>query len=162
MFTSYHPIEYTLELLKADHCTWYKFGEEVCPKTGRVHLQGMANAKNNGYWGSLRAKCHVERCVDPIASLAYVVKEGKVHEWGTQPRFPNKKEEEKKEKRKVRDLMDLDQEEWGDMTPSEFNTCQRAMTGYKLFHQEPRELSAPCGVWIYGESGIGKSHWAKE
>lgn len=87
MFTSYLSIEETITLLMADHCTWYRFGEEVCPTSGRKHLQGMANAAAHGYWGSLRARCHVEKCQDPVASLKYVSKEGKVHEWGKQPRF---------------------------------------------------------------------------
>lgn len=43
VFTSYISKKETEDALHADGCKWFYYGEEICPTTGRKHLQGMAN-----------------------------------------------------------------------------------------------------------------------
>lgn len=29
------------------------------------------------------------------------------------------------------------------------------------YAHQPVDLTEPCGMWLYGESGVGKTHWAR-
>lgn len=64
-YTAYvneHTEEEVIKALKEDGATWILHGYEICPTTGRKHLQGMAHAKLTITWGHLtKLKVHREK-----------------------------------------------------------------------------------------------------
>lgn len=115
-FTSYKGIKDTTEALHEDGCQWFLYGEEVCPNTGRLHLQGMANHKKTIRWTSMKKLgIHIEKCMDPIKSIEYCSKDLKTTEFGKQPVF-----DKKTRACKVKDVLKLNEEDLQDITPREY------------------------------------------
>lgn len=127
-FTSYTTIEKTIEALHEDGCSWFLFGEEKCPSTGRDHLQGMASHKKTVRWSSVRKLgIHTKKCMDPIASIDYCSgfwpgkTPNKVTEFGDRPVF-----DKKKRALLGKHLKDLSLEEWEEMKPREIGFNYKA------------------------------------
>lgn len=118
-FTSYISEAATVELLA--NCDWYLFGRETCPKTGRLHLQGMAWCRAWGSWTKLQNKMHVEACRDTAASITYCKKDGNWIEFGTPPKWA------KPTKITVADLEGLGKDDFGRMAPGAYNSAVRAL-----------------------------------
>lgn len=156
VFTSYRNDVETEQALLADGCSWYLYGHEICPDTGRAHLQGMANCKKSISWGKIRSMCHVEKCKDPIASIEYCRKDNKFQEWGTMPVF-----DKVKRAVKVKDLLHLTNEEWGELDPRFYNAAVKAQASYVNQTMKPLETESVRGVWYYGPPDAGKDHVAK-
>lgn len=70
-FTSFKDADYTVTALKNDGADWWLYGREVCPTTGKVHLQGMAHAKKKQVWKVMKGHFHIEKCINPIKSIVY-------------------------------------------------------------------------------------------
>lgn len=45
VFTHYGETNQLVTALGEDCAIWYLYGNEICPTTGRKHLQGMASVK---------------------------------------------------------------------------------------------------------------------
>ena len=104
-FNSYFSREDTLTKLN-DIADWFLFGEEICPNTGRVHFQGMAYSKKQIRWLAKLKPIHIEVCKDPIKSIEYCSKDGKVTEKGVRPSFNIKRAKAQNLKR----LMNMSQQ----------------------------------------------------
>lgn len=84
-FTSYETKAVTEEKLRAVGATWWLYGVETCPDTGRVHLQGMAYSPVKRSWLRLMRPIHIEQCRDALKSIDYCKKGDQPHEeWDTQ------------------------------------------------------------------------------
>ncbi|WAK78032.1 replication associated protein [Miresoil virus 429] len=162
-FTAYldKTDEHTVkEALKEDGCIYYLYGHEICPTSGRPHLQGMASSKKKTGWVSSRTIMHVERCKSPLNSVEYCKKDGQFVEWGTRPQY--KKENNGRRGIKVAELLTFNDEDWGQLAPTTYNAATRALDHYNL--RLGNIVSAPDvrGIWFVGKPGVGKSHRARE
>jgi hypothetical protein len=93
-------------------------------------------------------------------NVAYCSKDGKVIECGERPDDGGGKTQKEKWDR-CRELAvqgnieDID----SDLYVRYYSTLQRIAKDHM---KRPENLESPCGLWIYGRSGSGKSHYARE
>lgn len=153
--------------IKKIKCTYLVFGHEIAPETGTPHLQGYIYFQSGK---SHRAACKkLPRCFvdgakgDALSNFVYTTKSDKDNhfEIGTRPLSQKEKGETQvkkwdaiKDSAKIGDL---------DAIPSQIfvqNYRTLKIIG-RDYQKAPPDLSHPCGLWIYGESGTGKSHLAR-
>lgn len=151
--------------LDADSADWWLWGEEVCPTTGRIHLQGMAYSSTNRDWKKLRKACHTEPTADGEASLTYCQKECRnITETGTRPTIWPKPALKKKKmlnaellKRPLNELVD------DELIPLRgLKRLKEDIDLYTAFKQPTANAQDCKGIWIYGDPGAGKSHAVRE
>lgn len=67
----------TLIRIFSQHCRWYMFQEEKCPKTGNLHLQGTCSFLKKVRWSNVRAilECWWKPTKSIKASILYCQKE---------------------------------------------------------------------------------------
>lgn len=149
------------EFLVHAKAQWWLWGEEVCPTTGRIHLQGMAYSKDDRDWKKLRKACHTEPTADGEASLVYCQKECRnIVEVGTRPTVWPKPTLKKKKmlnsellKRPLNELVDEE------LIPLRgLKRLKEDIDLYTAFKAPPANAPDCKGVWIYGDPGTGKSH----
>lgn len=83
--TAYDVTEFTKLDPRVQYLAW---GEEVCPDTGRAHLQFFSYGAKMSFkaWQEIYKPHHVEFCKGSIYDqYAYTMKEGKWHELGDRP-----------------------------------------------------------------------------
>jgi len=102
---------------------------------------------------------HIERCIDPLASVVYCQKDGQFVEWGTRPQY--KKTNSGRIGVKVADLKGFTVEQWGALPPTTYNAAVKAIQDYTLRFAQPKTVADVRGVWFYGKPGVGKSHRAR-
>lgn len=90
VFTDYERDHTFWEVFfKKNKVKWLKYGEEECPKTGKVHFQGLIvfeNARTFGSFRKLVSPRHIEIMEWSIdTNDRYVSKDGNVREYGTKP-----------------------------------------------------------------------------
>lgn len=145
---------------------YYVIGEEICPSTGKAHLQGYAYFNNAITGGNLKNKlnkgAHIEKAKgSPKENREYCIKEGKFIEFGELP-----------EQGKRSDLMLLkDQIISGQTTvndivlndPDSYHMYGRTLEKIEDLKANGiyRTEMTKCD-WIYGPTGVGKSHKAFE
>lgn len=157
------------------------YGEEVCPSTGRKHLQAyvmFANPRKFAQVKSLLPRMHIESAKgSPIQNIKYCEKSRVVDdglevddipnevfvEFGERPKDTGKAGGEAN-KRKWETTLQLakagDLEEiCPEMTIRYYSTLKRIQRDYEPF---PEKLSGTCGLWYYGASGTGKSFAAMQ
>ena len=76
-------------------CQYLVVGKEVCPKTGRPHLQGYVYYKNPRSWNSVKKslpnRCHLENAIaSAIKNYEYCSKDGEYYEYGEMPKQGNR------------------------------------------------------------------------
>lgn len=137
------------------------YGEETCPTTGRKHHQGWAwfkhERESKKKVGAIFGKSHCEPMYGSIRQNdAYCSKESELVKFGEEPKQGDKD---------VRELRDMIRE--GTITCDEI-----AMEYPEMYHMYGRTLQKieaitlrqrrrdwmTSGEWIYGPSGVGKSH----
>jgi len=143
------------------HCDWVLGQEEMCPETGKVHIQGMAYSKQDCRWGFVKE--HKEKCRDPTASIAYCSKEESrlagPWEYGIRPTFNVKGMKEKNAQMIQGDIKELVDE--GRVSLLSIKRIIEARTIYanlKPIVEEPKVIK---GTWHYGEPRTGKSTAAR-
>lgn len=156
-FTSFLTEKETHDKLLATGAIWYLYGKEVCPKTGKDHLQGMAYSKDSIRWLTKMKPIHIEKCQDPLKSIEYCSKDGNVVEFGNRPTWNVKGEKLKS----LKQLMELPELERRELTPQQYLTLNKAeaIANAKLVDKPtlPRKI-----YWIYGDTGVGKSKSIRE
>lgn len=102
----------------------------------------------------------------PFQASEYCKKDGKFLEMGTLPDFGGASGGEKKSinyKRILAQIMEGKKDQVMEEEPGVFlrhyATIRRIEQDYPI--RQP-DLDAPCGEWIYGDPGLGKSHLARQ
>lgn len=158
----------------SEKAVYWICGKEVCPDTGRPHLQGYLYLKNPVTWRHVaeslfRKLGHIESAKgDSAQNFAYCSKGGDYEEFGVRPLTQQEKGAAGKTTQEAR---------WAEM-----NALARTGNFALLAEQFPREstvyraqfqavlndslghrseLKTCAGVWIVGESNAGKSSLAR-
>lgn len=157
-------------------CSWVMGQLERCPKTGRVHIQGMANlGKSDSRWGFLKGQnTWKAKCKDPEASIRYCSKSRTQlqgpWEFGERPIYGQRaKAAEKQEKirEKNAQILNSDLEQlvhegelgWRDYKKAkEFQTVFKANEAFK---EQKEILHDMDHQWIWGKTGTGKTTQAR-
>lgn len=142
------------------HC----YGRETCPSTGRAHWQGFCYFKNKKTLGAvikLLKPHHVELCRGSLAdNEKYCAKSGDYTEIGTRPAQGTR----------------TDLNELANRVAQGTSVDEIVLENPIAFHQYGRTLERledirlrkiqrtemPKCIWIYGPTGVGKSHKAAE
>lgn len=164
-WTLYNYEKYVADLEK-EVCQYIVYGYEVCPDTGRPHLQGYVYYKNPqslGEFSKRYGECHIEKqrgtakeasdyckyddyptCtkLNRYVERGVLPKQGQRTDWG-------KAVEDLREK----DVIDVILEQ-PQLAPS-----QRALREIKAMYLKPLHRDVEVIV-VYGEAGAGKSRWA--
>jgi len=147
------------------NCSYYIFGKEVCPTTGKIHLQGYAQLHRKTRIRTIRTamNCHCEIPLkDALININYCKKDNKFTEFG-QVRLPKhgnpeEKTERSKEILELAKKGNLDQIQ--DSYPSNFLHSYRTIKSIAAEESKPYKCLERIGVWIYSQaSGTGKSRF---
>lgn len=160
MFTHNNYLSTALE--DTIECEYIAYGHEIAPTTGTPHLQGFIhfkNAKTKSAVIKLMPGCHIEVMMGSIEeNVHYCNKDGLFIERGDKPLANDNKGRAEKlrwqrtwELAKLGELESID----ADIRIRQYNTLKRIA---KDFMSKPPNLNGTCGIWIYGTSGVGKSH----
>lgn len=176
-FTSYETKESTEEKLRECGATWWLYGVETCPNTGRVHLQGMAYSPKKRSWLRAMQPIHIEQCRDPLKSIDYCKKGDQSHgEWdelgkdgpgygrnanvvehGDRPTFNIAGERAKLTNQQILkgNLEELVENE--EISIYQYPKLKQAKA---LFNLHKRKNAPPAGqhLWIHGPPRTGKSY----
>ena len=159
IFTWFHdePIEFDREKMK-----YLRYGEEICPETGRKHLQGYVQWYNPR---SEAACCKAYKCWmrgmrgSIKQNDKYTGKDGKITEHGEKPDQGKRtdlfvlKDEILEGKKTAEDILEEN--------PMLFHKYGRTLTAIedlrlrKCFRKEMTKCT-----WYWGSTGVGKSHLA--
>lgn len=153
--------------------TYWIYGQEIAPTTGTPHLQCYLVGKKQitlptmrRWFGTSDGNTYIVSNGTPQQNRTYCSKDGKFQEWGELPPARHsaggeatKKKWEDIAKNAKDGQMDVIYNEH----PKEFVTNYRTLKQIGFdFQQIPENLKQPCGEWIYGESGVGKSFTARK
>jgi len=148
--------ESSLESLSYEYLT---FGREK-GESGTPHLQGyiyFPNAKSLQSVRKLLPRCHVEPAKTISAAIEYCHKDGDFVEFGRRPIDPKAKGKLEKERwdsvwehAVAGDIESIPT----DVRVRYYGALRRIERDYMV---KPGDLDAPCGTWIHGKSGVGKS-----
>lgn len=145
------------------HLSYFAYGVETCPSTGRVHLQAFAYASKamrlTG-WKKIFPTAHIERMHGTFAqNVEYCSKQSNLVEFGTKPCLNGQR----------RDLVTVcDRLRNGDNLvsvakdyPCTFVQYHNGLNRLSQIYSEPYEHDTVRGYWLWGVPGAGKTHYAR-
>lgn len=157
-FNNYTPADE--DRLRLIDCKYLIYGRERAPTTGTQHLQGYIRYANPRSVVSVRRVlgCHVEVARGlPSQCIQYCKKDGDVHEQGEVPADPAESGEGELERWKQ--AWQSAKEGKIEEVPADIRV--RCYCTLKRIHRDFQQavglLASPCGVWIHGEAGSGKT-----
>jgi len=133
---------------------------------GTPHLQGythLPQPRSMSYIKAFVPRAHIEKAKGkPEQNITYCSKDGDVTTYGAEPMSQQKKNQQKAarfiELAKLGHFHLIEQE-----MPSKYAQQYRTMHQIHTDHmQKPADLEDVCGLWLYGESGTGKTHSARK
>lgn len=152
----------TLSKLATLQATYFVFGNEICPTTGKAHLQGFAQFGKKHTIKKIRKimECHCEVPVrSPEECIAYCKKAGDFREEGT-PRGISKGNAQKD---RWKQLLSLAKSgcwtEIEESFPSAAILHRKTLKSIMEENIQPSHHPERKCVWIWGHSGVGKSRW---
>jgi len=161
VFTWNNYDERTEELLESlGGVTYLCYGREIAPTTGTKHLQGYIRFRDGKSISSVRRKltgAHVEVARSVDAAIDYCQKDGDFVERGVRPKSDRSRGEDEKARW---------EETWNnakagrieEIPPDIRIRCYNSIKRIEKDHMaKPAHLDSPCGIWLYGLSGIGKT-----
>lgn len=142
-------------------CRYIAYSKEVAPSTGTPHLQGYVsfeNAKTKQAVVKLLPGCHIEVMLGSYEeNETYCSKAGMLTERGEKPMSNDNKGRAEK----LRWVTILKQAKEGKIDDIDADVQIRYYNTFKAIAMDhmarPEPLQGTCGLWIYGESGTGKS-----
>lgn len=156
----------TIDKWHSMHLTSYLiYGKEV-GEEGTPHLQGYINLKQPSALSAMKkilSTAHWEICKGtPADNIAYCTKEDpEPTVYGVEP-----KTQQQANKDKATRFIELSKV--GDFKTIEAEMPSKYIQMYKTMQQiatdnmvRPDDLDRPCGIWIYGETGCGKTTSAR-
>lgn len=146
-----------------ERCLYIIAGEEICPKSGKLHYQGYAEFANQitmlklkKLWGN-NVSFHARMGTQEQA-INYCQKDGKYEEFGKK-----KEQGARTDLMMVRELMD---DGLSNQEIIEEATSWQSVNGVERLRQmriKPRDPNfKPEVFWFWGETGTGKTRKAKE
>jgi len=159
-FTKNNPGPEYGALLESLGARYLCYGREVAPTTGTPHLQGFIYFDHGKSLARVRRSmgCHVEVARTITAAIEYCKKDGDFTEIGEPPldaAARGQLEKDRWEKTwnsaKENKIDEIDY----DLRIRNYSALKRIAKDYMV---KPEALAAPCGIWIYGKSGVGKTH----
>lgn len=160
VFTLNNPVPADEQRLRRLDTVYLVFGREVAPTTGTPHLQGYVYFANGKTLSAARTTlgCHVEPARGtPTQCIEYCKKDGDFFESGVPPLDPRRRGDD--ERARWEDAWD--KAKLGDITNIPADIRVRCYSTLKRIHRDyqplPALLPRPCGTWIYGEAGSGKT-----
>lgn len=153
-------------LVSEELVTYHVYGSEV-GESGTPHYQGFIIFKNKVSLSTL--KCLIPRAHYEVAkgknsqAANYCKKDGKYVEFGSLPEEPHIKGGQATKERyeaafKLAKCGELDTIDC-DLLVKHYRTFKQVRIDYCT---EITPLSETAGIWIYGDSGVGKSRYARE
>lgn len=168
-FTHYITTQEEIErILTLQGARYVLFGEEVCPKTGRQHLQGMACFKDAKTYGAFKRwfgcpGVHVSNVFNIPGAVTYCKKDNKWHESGVCPTTSQDRgaaNAEKWEMTRKQARQGAIDEIIAEHYIKYYNTLKKIQEDVKL--QAPLDDTTEQHLWFYGGTGTGKSRTARE
>lgn len=141
------------------------YGKEGKDEGQTPHLQGyihFAGAVTFGSVTKLLPNAHVEDCKgSPQQNIDYCSKEGDITQYGDPPRT-----QQKANKDNAAHIIALaeagDLDSIKELYPKVYLQRMRTLEAIATANmKQPDDLEDVCGLWIYGESGSGKTHKAR-
>lgn len=137
---------------KLSYCT---YGREVCPVTGKKHLQGYLCLKKKAKLSAMKKlhpTCHWEVKRGTVKEARqYCMKDGNYEEFGEVP-------DESGSQYSFRHCVELAQagkvDDIAEEYPGLYTRYKRTYESMVKFSHDP--LEEPCGVWLVGPPGCGK------
>lgn len=160
-FTMYGDLDEKENMLKQLEKRYVIAGREICPTTGKNHLQGFI------YFHQKRTRKNLKETVDaqahweasrgtPQDNARYCKKDGKFWEMGIMPMMGGRSDREAVAER-VRDGASL--EEVAEENPGLFVLYHRGLTALKSQVMKHR-TEGPKVSWLWGLTGVGKTRTA--
>lgn len=139
-------------------------GSESVP-LGTPHLQGYMHFPTPQAASAVKKllpRAHIELCKGtPADNIAYCSKEGDITVFGIEPKTQQVANKEKAARfialAKAGDFATIEAEQPGRFLSS-YRTMQQIATDNM---KKPKDLEEPCGVWITGSTGCGKTTAAR-
>lgn len=164
-----HPPEFNDQTME-----YLCYGIEICPKTKKEHLQGFVFLKNR--WDITRLK----RDLDPQAhyegargtvehNIKYCSKDGKFTEHGERPAEQHEEGNKTHKRKWAAARRNAAVGNFGDIPDDIY--CKYRKNMHDINHyaqsqiynsQERLPDGFPVGIWIHGDSGVGKSYLARK
>jgi len=159
-FTLNNPTEGSEQLLESiPNYSYLTFGREI-GAAGTPHLQGyirFVNGKSMSAARKLLVGCHIEAARTITEAIDYCHKDGNFAEFGIRPKTDVARGED--EIARWQQAWDLAKESKIEDIPVDIRVrCYGTLRRIEKDYMGKRShLPAPCGIWLYGESGVGKT-----
>lgn len=141
-------------------------GREICPTTKREHLQGFLSTLKPLRFTALKkilgSSTHIEKAMGSVDdNYRYCTKDGNFTEYGTRPAEPLHLRTRKRDYEGA--LILAKDGRYEEIEASIICASLSNLIKYQnICLAEKRDLTRPCGLWIVGPPGIGKSYWVRQ
>jgi len=165
-FTLHNYTEEDIKRLLQHNTTYIIFGKEICPDTGRPHLQGYMEFKSETSRRTQIKKLHPTIWLkksrgDAEDNEKYCSKDGDYYEKGEAKMQGKRSDLERVAKELMETSLTVD--EIAVDSPTFYHQYGRTLSkieDIKMRKKYRTEMTK--GIWLYGKTGVGKSHQAFE
>lgn len=154
-FTRHNYDQSVIDKFKAQEFDYLILGKEVCPTTGRPHLQGYLYVENKISFKTLQRldeRAHFEMCRSTVqANYDYCTKSGDFEEYGTKP-----KQGKRTDLDAVRESIDEGDNLRTCLKKLQSPGATKFMQLYMEYHEPKRNWKTEV-FWFFGPTGVGKT-----
>lgn len=143
--------------------TYFGYGVETCPTTGKTHLQAFAYATRAlrlTAWKKIFPGAHIEQMRGTFAqNEKYCSKQSELIEFGVRPMDNGKRRDLDEVCARV-----IEGESLKTISvdhPKVFLQYHNGIRSLSTLHSKPYEHDTVRGYWLWGVPGAGKSHYAR-